>query len=249
MELGLRGKKVIVTGATRGIGRAILEGFRQEGAVVSFCARDAAAVAETAAHTGALGHALDVSDKVALKDFVAKAASAMGGLDCLILNASAMADGADEAAFRQAFETDMLQTVAGAEAGLPWLEKSANASITAISSISGSEDYRHGDAAYGAMKAALNFYIKSLAGNVAAKNIRANCVSPGTTWFEGGFWHEAESKNPEGFKAALARNPMGRMATPKDIADAVLFLASERAGFITGINLVVDGGYTRRVQN
>lgn len=249
MDLDLRGRKVIITGATRGIGRAILAGFLKEGAQVSFCARNAAAVAETAASLGGEGMAVDVSSKPDLKSFVEQAARAMGGLDCLVVNASAMADGADEAAFRAAFETDMLQAVVAAEAAMPWLETSDNGSITAISSISASEDYRHGDAAYGAMKAALNFYIKSLAGNVAPKQIRANCVSPGTTWFEGGFWHEAESRNPEGFKAAMARNPMGRMASPEDIADAVLFLASNRARFITGINLVVDGGYTRRVQN
>lgn len=254
METGLRGGKVLITGATRGIGRAIAEAFAREGADVAFCARDAKAVKETQARLAALGvrveaRALDVADKNALRDFVHDTGRAFGGIDAVVANASGFADGADEPAFRVAFEVDLLHTVALAEAAKAILAKSRNASITAISSISASEDYRHGDAAYGAMKAAINFYIKSLATEIAPMQIRANCVSPGTTWFEGGFWHEAEKKDPQGFAAALKRNPMGRMVVPENIADAVVFLASERARFITGANLVVDGGYTRRVQN
>jgi 3-oxoacyl-[acyl-carrier protein] reductase len=248
MELGLKGRKFIVTGGTRGIGRAIALGLAAEGACVAICARQETEVAAMRPHVAA-AEKLDVTDSVALSRFVTDMATRLGGLDGVIANVSAMADGAGEAAFRAAFETDLLHTVAMVDAAMPWLEKSENGSVTAISSVSASEDYRHGDAAYGAMKAAINFYIKSLAGHAAANKVRANSVSPGTTYFEGGFWADVERDRPDAFAAALARNPLGRMARPEDIADAVLFLVSDRARFITGINLVVDGGYTRRVQN
>ena len=249
MDTGLQGAKVIITGATRGIGRAIAEAFIAEGAVIGFCARQAAEVQSTAVALKAEGRVVDVADKAALAHFVAEMGQELGGVDVLVCNASGFADGTDEAAFRTAFEVDMLHTVAACDAAMPFLERSAYGSIIAISSISASEDYRHGDVAYGAMKAAINFYIKSLSGHLAPKAIRANGVSPGTTYFEGGFWHQVEVNQPESFASALAHNPMGRMAHPQEIADACVFLASRQASFITGINLVVDGGYTKRVQN
>ena len=111
------------------------------------------------------------------------------------------------------------------------------------------EDYGYHEAAYGAMKAALLFYVKTLSRELAPKGVRVNAVSPGTTYFKGGFWAMVERDDPAGFARAMANNPMGRMATPADIANAACFLASPAAAFITGANLVVDGGYTRRIQN
>jgi NAD(P)-dependent dehydrogenase (short-subunit alcohol dehydrogenase family) len=136
------------------------------------------------------------------------------------------------------------------EAALPWLERSGAGSIIAISSISGSgsEDYGYDSVSYGTMKAALFFYVKSLARHVAAKGVRANVVSPGTTLFDGGFWDRVRINDPKGFEANVAANPLGRMARPEEIADAVVFLASPRASFISGTNLVVDGTLTMRVQ-
>ena len=250
MDLQLIGKRALVTGATRGIGRAIADGLLAEGCSVAICARDVAAVAAwVTAHPGSYGEAVDVSDAEALSRWVDNSAASLGGIDILVCNASALAVGATPQAFTEAFETDLMHTVTAANRALPFLEKSMAGSIVAISSVSGSEDYGYGDAAYGTMKASLLFYIKSLSRHLAPKGIRANVVSPGTTWFEAGFWHKVERENPEDFADAMSRNPMGRMATPGDIANAVLFLSSAAASFVTGVNLVVDGGLTQRIQN
>lgn len=253
MELGLKGRRAIVTGGTRGIGRAIAFGLAAEGVDVAICARHAGAVDDTVATLRAMGvasfgRAFDVAGGVTLKGFVADAAQALGGLDILVCNTSAMAEGVTETDFRRAFEVDLLHTVNAATAALPLLEQSQAGCIIAISSISGSEDYGYEGVSYGAMKAALLFYMKSLARHAAPKGIRANVVSPGTTYFKGGFWHDVEIKDPTGFAATLAENPTGRMATPEEIANAVVFLASDAASFVAGANLVVDGTLTRRIQ-
>lgn len=254
MDLGLAGKRAVVTGGTKGIGRAIAFGLAAEGAHVAICARDAAAVTATAADlrrqgVNGFGAAVDVRQRAALEGFIQDAARALGGIDILVCNASALARGAGEDAFRQAFELDLLHTRNACEAALPHLEASDAGAIVAISSISGSEDYGYGSAAYGTMKAALFFYVKSLARHVAAKGIRANLVSPGTTYFEGGFWDEVKKKDPEGFAQNLAANPMKRMARPEEIADMAVFLASQRASFVSGANIVVDGTLTSRIPN
>lgn len=254
MDLFLKARRALVTGGTKGIGRAIALGLAAEGCDVALCARDARGVAATvtalkARGVNAFGAALDVSDRDALDGFVGDAARALGGLDILVCNASALADGADESSFRQAFEIDLMHTRNASEAALPFLERSGEGAIVAISSISGSQDYGYDGVAYGAMKAALFFYVKSLARHVAAKGIRANVVSPGTTFFAGGFWDRAKQDDPEGYARNLAANPMGRMAKPEEIADAAVFLASRRASFISGANLVVDGTLTVRIPN
>ncbi|MFO1120708.1 MAG: SDR family NAD(P)-dependent oxidoreductase [Hyphomicrobiales bacterium] len=253
MDLGLKGRRALVTGGTRGIGRAIALALAAEGVDVGLCARDGAAVAATvealqARGVRAEGRALDVADGEALRAWVTETATRFGGLDILVANTSAMAEGATEAEFRKAFEVDVLHTLNAVTAALPFLARSAGGSIVAISSISGSEDYGYAGVSYGAMKAALLFYMKSLARHVAPQGIRANVVSPGTTYFTGGFWHEVEIRDPKGFAETLAENPMGRMARPEEIANAVVFLASDAASFVSGTNLVVDGTLTRRIQ-
>ena len=140
-----------------------------------------------------------------------------------------------------------MHTVRVAEAALPHLESSDGGAIVAISSVSGREiDFAA--PAYGTMKAAVVHYIQGLAYRLAPKGIRANTVSPGNTYFEGGIWHNVETGNPELFREALSLNPTGRMGTPEEIAYAVTMLASPLASFITGTNLVADGALTRGVQ-
>lgn len=252
MDLGLKGLKAVVTGGTKGIGRAIAETLAAEGTHVAFCARNAEEVAQTEKDLGrrgvkAVGRVVDVADGPALAAFVGEAAAALGGLDIVVANVSALAIPNEEANWQKTFETDMMGTVRLVNAAMPWLEKSQHASIVTISSVSGREiDFASGP--YGAFKAAIIHYTKGLAYHLAGKKIRANTVSPGNTYFKGGVWEQIEHGNPDLFKMALGLNPTGRMGTPQEMANAAAFLASPAASFITGTNLVVDGALTKGVQ-
>jgi 3-oxoacyl-[acyl-carrier protein] reductase len=252
MDLGLKGLRVLVTGGSKGIGRSCAEVFAHEGAAVSICARDAVGVAATvealkAKGGTAFGQAVDVADAQALKAWVEASAGALGGIDIVVGNVSALAVADDEAAWKAGFDTDMMHSVRLVNAAMPWLEKSSAASITLISSVSGREVDFTGPA-YGAFKAALVHYAQGLAFKLAGKGIRANTVSPGNTYFDGGIWQWIETNNPELFGQAMALNPTGRMAKPEEIARGVVFLASPASSFTTGTNLVIDGALTRGVQ-
>ena len=252
MDLGLDGRRALVTGGTKGIGRVIVEMLAAEGAHVAFCARNAGEVEQAAAALArpgrrVLGRAVDVADGPALAGFVAEAAAELGGLDIVVPNVSALAVAGDEAAWHAGFQTDIMGSVRVVDAAMPWLERSDAGSIVVISSVSGREvDFAAGP--YGAFKAALIHYAQGLAYQLAPKSIRANSVSPGNTYFPGGVWEKIQHGNPALFATALALNPTGRMGTPQEVARAVVFLASPAASFITGTNLVVDGALTRGVQ-
>ena len=250
MDLGLDGLKALVTGGTRGIGRAIVEGLAAEGAEVALCARDGATVSAMVDGLGdgrAHGAAVDVADGDALKAWVEEAAQAMGGLDIVIPNVSALGGALGEEGWRRGFDIDIMGTVRTIDAAMPWLEKSAAAAIVVISSTAALEEF-FGVRPYASIKAALVNYTSILASNLAPKGIRVNAVSPGTIYFEDGVWGQREREAPEVFRTALERNPMGRMGRPEEVANATVFLASPAASFVTGTNLVVDGGLTRRVQ-
>lgn len=252
MDLQLKGLNALVTGGTKGIGRAIVETLAAEGANVAFCARSVDGVktaeSELSRFAGKLiGRSVDVGDGPALKAWVADAASALGGIDIVVANVSALAIANDEAGWQRGFEVDMMGTVRLVDAAMPWLEKSPHAAIVTIASVSAREiDFAAGP--YGAFKAAIVHYTQGLAFHLAAKHIRANSVSPGNTYFEGGVWNQIEHGNPKLYADALALNPTGRMGTPQEMANAAVFLASPVASFITGTNLVVDGALTRGVQ-
>lgn len=252
MDLGLKSKRVIVTGGTRGIGRAIVELLAAEGCDVGFCARDAKKVAEAAkalSENGAtvIGGVADVTDSAGLRGWITETADAMGGLDILIANASALGDKADEDAWRTSLEVDILGTVRAVEAALPYLETSDAASITAIASTA-AVNTPGNVRAYNGAKAALISYLSGLSTNLGRKGIRANSVSPGAVYFEGGVWEQRKRETPEVYEATIKRSPMGRMCTPEEVANAVVFLASPAASFVSGTNLIVDGGSTTRVQ-
>jgi 3-oxoacyl-[acyl-carrier protein] reductase len=252
MDLGLQGKNAIVTGGTRGIGRAIATLLAAEGCNVAICARhkdavDATVAALARAGIRATGGAVDVADLPALRQWVGEAAEALGGLDIFVANVSALAQGMDEEAWRKGFEIDVMGTVFGIEAALPFLEKSSAGAIVVVGSTAMAEVYGP-TRSYAAVKATLIPYVKGLARNLAAKHVRANVVSPGNVYFKGGVWNVVEERNPDMFATMLAKNPTGRMGTPEEVANAVVFLASPRASFITGTNLIIDGALTQRVQ-
>jgi 3-oxoacyl-[acyl-carrier protein] reductase len=194
----------------------------------------------------AAGTALDVADGAALAAWVAATKERFGSVDVVVANVSALAIGSGEDNWRAGFEVDLMHTVRLCEAALPHLLESKGA-IVAVSSVSGREIDFAKDA-YGTMKAAIVHYVAGLAHEHAAAGVRANSVSPGNTYFPGGVWAGIEGGNPELFSTAMGLNPTGRMASPEEIAYAVTMLASPRASFITGTNLVVDGALTRGVQ-
>jgi 3-oxoacyl-[acyl-carrier protein] reductase len=252
MDLGLAGLRALVTGGSKGIGLRCAEILAAEGAAVSFCARTAHDVEKAVSGLNtsgatAFGTAVDVSDKDALETWVRSSADALGGIDIVIGNVSALAVADDEDAWKAGFNTDMMHSVRLVNAAMPWLEKSKAPSITLISSVSGREVDFTGPA-YGAFKAALVHYTKGLAWKLAAKGIRANSVSPGNTYFDGGIWQGIETGNPTLFAEALALNPTGRMAKPEEIARGVVFLASPASSFTSGTNLLIDGALTKGVQ-
>jgi 3-oxoacyl-[acyl-carrier protein] reductase len=252
MDLGLKGLRAIVTGGSKGIGRRAADIFAEEGAHVAICARNQAEVDQTVAAlkgkgVTAFGQAIDVADKGALEAWVAASAEALGGIDIVVANVSALAVEDNEEAWQKGFATDMMHTVRAVNAAMPWLEKSKAGSITVVSSVSGREVDFTGPA-YGAFKAALVHYAQGLAYRLAPKNIRANSVSPGNTYFDGGIWQWIEGNLPDLFSQALALNPTGRMAKPEEIARGIVFLASPASSFTTGTNLVIDGALTKGVQ-
>jgi NAD(P)-dependent dehydrogenase (short-subunit alcohol dehydrogenase family) len=249
LDLQLKGKSVLVSGGSRGIGRAIVECFLAEGARVSFCARQAAGVheAQQALGDSAWGDVVDVADPAQIERWVHASAERMGGVDIVVPNVSALAGGGDLAVWHKAFEIDVLGSVSLVNAALPWLKRSAAASVVLISSVSGREIDRFAEP-YGVMKAALTHYGKTLSARHAREQIRVNTVAPGNVYFADGVWGSIERDDPEGFARSLAANPMGRMATPEEVARATVFLASPAASFITGTTLLVDGGLTQGVQ-
>ena len=254
MDLGLKGKKAIVLGGTRGIGRAIAETLAGEGADVAVCARNPDQVSEAVAALTALGvratgASVDITNAAALKGWIDEAARELGGVDILISNAGAMAQGADPASWEQNFNVDVLGAVNAFDAARPFLEgaaeKTGDAAFVLIASISAAMADSAGS--YGPMKAALIHMAKGLARQHAKRGLRVNVVSPGMVYFKGGVWNTVETNMPDFFKQAIARNPTGRCATPQEIANAAVFLASPVSSYTTGVNLIVDGALSNRV--
>lgn len=251
MDLNLKGAKALITGGTKGIGRAIAETFADEGCNVAICARNAeevdAAVAELSAKgVTAFGQAVDVGDGEAFKAWIDASAEALGGVDCIVSNVSGGgAQGED--AWRRHLEYDMLGAVRMVEGSMSYLENSDNPSVVFISTTAALEKFI-GAGPYNALKAALLNYNGALAQDLAPKGIRVNAVSPGPIMIEGGAWDNIKKNMTPFYEATVADVPMGRMGTAEEVAAQVVFLASPRASFTTGTNVVIDGGITKRIQ-
>ena len=252
MDLKIKGKVAIVTGGTKGIGRAIVEAFTDEGANVAFCARNKDEVAETekalvAKGVKAKGTVVDVGDAKALRAWVASTAKDFGGIDMAVANVSALAIPDEDDNWDTSFKVDLMGTVNLCKAVIPHLDKSSVKSLVAISSVSGREaDFAAGP--YGTVKTAIIGYMAGLSLSLAEKGIRSNTVSPGNTYFPGGVWQSIEGGNPDLFSFAMGLNPTGRMGTAEEIASGVVFISSPVASRISGANLLIDGALTRGIQ-
>ncbi|MCO5106323.1 MAG: SDR family oxidoreductase [Burkholderiaceae bacterium] len=245
MHISFTRRRVLVAGGSRGIGRSIALGFAAAGADVAICARGLERLRQTEAELRNLGgtvhaSACDLADGDAVSGWVDDAAEALGGIDVLVNNASAFARTDDEAGWGASLDVDLLASVRASRAALPWMQEAGGA-IVHVASISGLRPSAR-TPAYGAAKAALIQYTMTQAAALAGRRIRVNCVAPGSIEFPGGVWDEARRSNPELYERVLRGIPSGRMGRPEEVAQAVLFLASDLASWITGQTLVVDGG-------
>jgi 3-oxoacyl-[acyl-carrier protein] reductase len=254
MDLFLKTRNVIVTGATKGIGLAIAESFANEGCNLAICARNREEVNKTVQNLRAkkvkvIGEAIDVSDAPAFKAWVKKVGEFYGEIHIVVSNVGGMVTKNNEKDWEINFKTDVMGAVNLVESAKPYLEKAAassgDAAIIFISSIAALNV--EAESSYGPMKAALIHFAKGIARQQASKFIRANVISPGSIYFEGGHWECMREIDPSRFERTLKSNPLGRFGKPEEIGDAAAFLASPRSAFTTGINLIIDGACTTRV--
>ena len=246
MTFDFRGCRVVIAGGSRGIGRSMALAFAQAGAAVSVCARGADALEATRQALTALGGAAhaqrcDLADPAEIDGYIAAAASALGGIDVLVNNASGYGFDDTDEAWLAGFNVDLMAAVRASRAALPQLAQSAHGCILHTSSIAALRP-RPAGPSYAAMKAALSHYTQSQALALAPQRIRVNAIAPGSIEFPDGLWDRCRREAPARYAAVLAKIPFGRYGTPQEIAEAALFLASPAARWITGQTLVVDGG-------
>lgn len=251
MDLGLRGKKVILTGGSRGIGRAALEIFAEEGCDVAFISRNpdqvAATVAALSRHGGkVIGDAIDMTDLDTYTKWLESAAGQLGGCDIFVPGASASGSGATRD-WETCYNIDIRGTVVGVETLEPFLAASGSGAIVIMSSTAAIETFI-APQAFNALKAALLTYTKQISQSLGPKGIRVNAVSPGPIVFPEGNWDKIRTAMPALYDATQAQFALGRWGGPEEVARTIVFLASDGSSYTTGSNVVIDGGYTKRVQ-
>jgi 3-oxoacyl-[acyl-carrier protein] reductase len=246
MNIDLTGKRAVICGGSRGIGRAIAQACAEAGADVSICARGAETLAKTRGEIAAFGHkahaaACDLAQADQIARYIAEAAEALGGIDILVNNASGFGSTDDEEGWEKSIGVDLLATVRATRAATPFLERSGAGAIVNISSTSAFHPSVR-TTPYGVAKAAVVQYTRNRAAALAPKAIRVNCVAPGSIEFPGGTWERARLNNPDLYGRILRSIPFGRLGRPEEIAQVALFLCSPLAGWVTGQNIAVDGG-------
>lgn len=252
MELGLAGKKVVMNGGAHGIGLDIVKLMTAEGADVAFFSRDQgrvdAALAAVAGHPGkAHARAFDMTGNAdGYRAWLGEAADTLGGCGIFIHTASSSGMGATQD-WARCFEIDIMGAVTGMEMLTPALEAAGNGSVIFMSSTAAVETFIMPQA-FNALKAALITYAKQLSQALAPKGIRVNTVCPGAIEYPTGNWEMIKGAVPQLYDATMAQMPMGRLGDPAEVARAVAFIASPASSYTTGINFVVDGGFTKRVQ-
>jgi 3-oxoacyl-[acyl-carrier protein] reductase len=253
VDLNLQGKRVIISGGSRGIGLAIAEKFLREGAAVALFARGKEGVDSALEQLGKLGPvygaAVDAADHDALKSWVCDAAALLGGIDIVVNNTSASASiDWTEAAWRHSFEVDLMSAVLMCQTALPWLEASDAAAILQVATVTA---FEHHDMSvcpsYGAIKAATINHAAQLAQNWGDKGIRSNSISPGPIYIEGGAWHGIKEHYFDLYERDRLAHPSGRLGSAEEVANVAVFVCSPAAIWINGENVVVDGGFTKRV--
>jgi 3-oxoacyl-[acyl-carrier protein] reductase len=252
VDLGLRKKKAILVGASYGIGLAAAHELAREGCDVAICSRSQAnidvAIEALASHgTKVFGGSVDVRTGTAHVEWIESAAAQLGGCDIFISFASANTMVDDEVGWRAAFETDALPLVRGVHTVLPYLRKSDAGSIVTISSTAAVEDFIS-PGGYHAVKAAVMNYSSALSQTLAPEGIRVNCITPGPILIAKRGWDQLKNQMPAVFDATVKRIPMGRMGSGEEIGRAIAFCASPVCRYMTGANIVIDGGFTKRVQ-
>ena len=253
MDLDLRKKNVLITGSTQGIGRRIANLFAEEGANVAICSRSPASVNKAVSEISLIGDgkiigsSCDIKNKEDYVSWINDMANELGGVDIFIPNVSAGGGTGSEKNWWENFEIDILGTVRGVEAVVPLMEQGQGGSIVMISTTAAIETFV-APQSYNAMKAALITYAKQLSQAHGEKGIRINSVSPGPIYFDGGAWDKIKTSNEIFYEQTEKTHALGRLGTPEEVANAVVFLSSSASSWITGVNLVVDGGYTKRVQ-
>ena len=245
MNLELKGKNAIITGASKGIGRSIALALAEEGVNVAICARGEEALEAAKKELlkkGVKVHAAscDIGDTEKLEAFLDTVKSTFGTVDILVNNASALSLGEDYTDWEASINIDLLASVKATRKVVPWMIGSGSGSILFISSVSGLE--AGSPAAYAAAKAALISYSKTLSSQLAPKNIRVNTIAPGSVEFDGGLWEMAKKHDKPFYDHVINTIPSGRMGRPDEIGKVAAFLVSPCASWVTGTCLSVDGG-------
>lgn len=249
MDLGLAGKKALVTGSTKGLGRAIAETLLAEGASVAICARDAdgvaAAVEEMSSMGQVVGSAVDAGDLAQVEAWIASSAEQLGGIDIYVHNTSGKPQRKIEDWVNN-HNIDLVSLVGGVAAAKEALADGGG-SVISIGTSAVGEHFASGSGSYSAFKAAVTNWTLGQAQVLGAQGIRCNVVSPGPIMVEGGDWDGIRQGMPEFFEATQKTHPGGDIGEPQDVANAVAFLASPAAKHVNGANLTVDGGFMKRI--